>query len=318
MSGEQGDRRRFIGLFCRTAIAFAVLAAARLAYIKLCATPLQGTFIHLMLAGPALAIGAYYTFWRFSLLPATLFNGLGLAGFGFTGNVLSTILTMYTGRRFPLADSALATADRAIGFDWVAALQLFDRNPVVNGILMTAYESILPQMSLVVVILALAGQPERLCRFLLAVNLTLAVTSVIAVFFPALGPSEFYDVSPADHPHIPLITDTRMTGPILWLRAAQFTSPMPALTVGLISFPSFHAATAVIYTWAVWRTPVMRWIWLPLNAAMLIATPVHGSHYLVDVFAGAVVAWVGIAMSRWVLDVGARLPALADRRLATR
>jgi hypothetical protein len=56
---------------------------------------------------------------------------------------------------------------------------------------------------------------------------------------------------------------------------------------------------------------------------MLIATPVHGSHYLVDLVAGVAVAWIGIAMSGWVLDVGRRrtaawLPALTGRALATR
>jgi hypothetical protein len=322
MSGGHSDERRVIGLFCRTAIVFVVLAAARLIYIAICATPLQGTSVHLLLAAPALAIGAYYTFWRFSLLPATLFNGLGLAAFGFTGNVISTILTMYTGRRLPLADPVLAAADHAIGFDWVAALQLLDRYPVVNSVLTAVYETIVPQILLVVVILALTNQAERLCRFLIAVNLALAVTSVIAVFFPALGPYEFYGVSAADHPHITLVTDTKMTAPILWLRAGEFAPPMPSFTVGLISFPSFHTTTALIYAWAVWRTPILRWIWLALNTTMLIATPLHGSHYLVDVIGGAVVAWIGVAMAGWLLDLGTRSvgrerPALAERKLAT-
>lgn len=323
MSGEQGDDRRFIDLYCRTAIIFTILAAARLIYIEICGTPLRGSFFHLLLAGPALAIGAYYTFKRFSLLPATLFNGLGLAGLAYTGNVLSTILTVYSGRRFPFTDATLAAADGAIGFDWGAALRLFDRHPDVNAVLRVAYDSIIPQILLIVVILALTRQAERLYRFLMATNLALVVTSVIAVFFPALGAYEFYGVSPADHPHIALVTDTKMTEPILWLRAAVFTPPGPSFTVGLISFPSFHSATAVIYAWAMWRTPVARWIWLAVNAMMLIATPVHGSHYLVDVFAGVAVAWIGIAISTWVLDVGARRagrgqPALADRKLATR
>jgi hypothetical protein len=323
MSGEQIGERRFIELYCCTALTFAVLAAARLVYIEACATPLHGNVIHLLLAGPAFVIGAYYTFWRFSLLPATLFNGFGLAGLAFTGNVLSSILTMYSARRFPFMDAPLAAADRFIGFDWVATLRLFDHHPDVNAVLRVAYDTIMPQILLIVVILALTRQAERLYGFLMATNLALVVTCVIAIFFPALGAYEFYGVSPADHPHIALMTDTKMTAPIQWLRAAEFTPPMPSFTVGLISFPSFHAATAVIYAWAMWRTPIARWVWLAVNAMMLIATPVHGSHYLVDVLAGVAVAWIGIAMSGWVLNVGRRrtgaeLPSLARRELATR
>jgi PAP2 superfamily len=118
----------------------------------------------------------------------------------------------------------------------------------------------------------------------------------IAVFFPALGPYDFLHLSPADHPHIDLITSAKMTDPILWLRAAIFTDPAPPFTVGLISFPSFHSSVAAIYAWAAWRTPVVRWFALGLNAMILIATPVHGSYHLVDVFAGIAVA---PPRSRW-------------------
>jgi membrane-associated phospholipid phosphatase len=68
---------------------------------------------------------------------------------------------------------------------------------------------------------------------------------------------------------------------------------------GLISFPSYHAATALLYIWAAWRTPVLKWIVLLLNIAMLLATPLHGSHYFVDVIAGAVVAFITIRITQW-------------------
>jgi hypothetical protein len=218
--------------------------------------------LHLVLAVPALVIGAYYTFVRFRPLPAMVFNGLGLAAFAFTGNVLSSILTMYSGRGFPMTDAALAAADRLVGFDWMGLLHLLDRHPGVNAVLRTAYDTIIGQIPLIIAVLAVTRHAHRMYRFMIALNLALIVTCAIAVFFPALGPYEFYGVSPADHPNIALATEAKMMNAISWLRAAQWSVPAPQIEVGLISFPSFHAATAVAYMWAMWRTPVARWIWL--------------------------------------------------------
>jgi membrane-associated phospholipid phosphatase len=72
-----------------------------------------------------------------------------------------------------------------------------------------------------------------------------------------------------------------------------------ALT-GVVTFPSFHAAAAVLYLWAFW--PV-RWIGpiaLLVNIAMLLATPICGGHYFVDVFAGIAVAAAAIVAARQI------------------
>jgi len=61
---------------------------------------------------------------------------------------------------------------------------------------------------------------------------------------------------------------------------------------GLVSVPSFHAATAVLYM-AAGRPPGrLRWPVIEVNTLMLLATPVEGTHYLTDMLAGAVVAGV--------------------------
>jgi hypothetical protein len=149
-----------------------------------------------------------------------------------------------------------------------------------------------------VLLLVFAGKPQRLYAFISMMMVALAITSVTALFLPALGPYEFFNLTQADHPHISLLTEAKMTAPIQWLRAADFSVPVPPATVGLISFPSYHAATALIYIWAAWRVPYARWAVLILNAAMLAATPVQGSHYFVDVAAGIVIALGTIVVTR--------------------
>jgi len=70
---------------------------------------------------------------------------------------------------------------------------------------------------------------------------------------------------------------------------------------GLVTFPSFHAASAVLLAWALWHIPYLRYPGLALNAMMLAATPLYGSHFLTDVLAGAITAAVAIATAHRLL-----------------
>src|SRR6185312_2809386 len=59
---------------------------------------------------------------------------------------------------------------------------------------------------------------------------------------------------------------------------------------GIIAFPSYHAACAVILTYFLRGIPLLFPAAALFNLAMLLATPVIGGHYIVDVLAGVVVA----------------------------
>lgn len=278
-----------------------LVAAARVTYIGLSQTPIPASINYLP---PALflAIGAFYTFWHNHPLVGGLFNALGLIHVAFTGAFVSSVLVFYTGRSFPLIDAPLVAFDQALGFDWVAYVKWFDHHPFWSAAASWAYESIFAQPFVIIIVLVLMGQTERMFSLIAMMVMALTVTSVTALFFPALGPYQFFQLSPADHPNLTLIPDTEWTAPIEWLRKATFDAPMPPIANGLISFPSYHAATAVLYTWAAWRTPVFKWIVLTLNIAMLLATPIHGSHYFVDVIAGGAVAAIAITVTLWAFS----------------
>jgi membrane-associated phospholipid phosphatase len=59
---------------------------------------------------------------------------------------------------------------------------------------------------------------------------------------------------------------------------------------GLVCAPSFHTAAGVLYIIAAWPIRPLRWFLVPVNIAMLLATPIEGTHYLVDMIAGMLVA----------------------------
>ena len=67
-----------------------------------------------------------------------------------------------------------------------------------------------------------------------------------------------------------------------------------------MTFPSFHAASAVLYAWALWPVRWMRPIVVLAFGAMLAATPINGGHYLIDIIAGTAIAVLAIVAARRV------------------
>ena len=59
---------------------------------------------------------------------------------------------------------------------------------------------------------------------------------------------------------------------------------------GLIAFPSYHTANAILFVWALWPLRLLRPVMLALNALLIASTPLAGAHYLVDLIGGALVA----------------------------
>ena len=86
--------------------------------------------------------------------------------------------------------------------------------------------------------------------------------------------------------------------------------------VGIVTFPSFHTCAAVLYLWAFWPVRWMRPLSLASNGMLLIATPIGGGHYFIDIIAGAAIAVLAIAAAKWLAarltrDAGAAAMALS-------
>jgi membrane-associated phospholipid phosphatase len=67
---------------------------------------------------------------------------------------------------------------------------------------------------------------------------------------------------------------------------------------GIVTFPSFHAAAAVLLAWAASGIPFLRYPMIALNFLMLISAIPIGGHYAIDVIAGSLVAAVSIVAAR--------------------
>jgi hypothetical protein len=212
--------------------------------------------------------------------------------------LLATLLTyIAASANLPMQDANLAFVDRLIGLDWQAYYKFVYVRPVLVPYIYFGYAMITWPAFSVPIFLGATRNYRRLQQFTFACTLTLVVTAIISSLLPAFGTYYQYGIS-ADTPifrasgylaqlhELPLIRD----GSLRVLNLEDL--------VGIITFPSFHAAAAILTVWALWSMRWMRPLVLPANVGMLLATPLVGGHYFIDVFAGAALAVLAIAAAR--------------------
>jgi membrane-associated phospholipid phosphatase len=190
---------------------------------------------------------------------------------------------------FALRDAELAAADHWLGFDQRAVLDFVEGRPRLHSWIAQGYYSFFWQIVLTVAGFATLRRPERMEHFLLAFGMALFATCALSGLLPATSLAtvlkqsyselRFGGASPVDH--------------ILALRDGSMRRLEVGRMGGIVSFPSFHVATAAMTTLA-WRRTAVLWLLLPLNALLAVGALTEGAHYLVDGVAGAMVgagAW---------------------------
>ena len=191
-----------------------------------------------------------------------------------------------------LVDPELQRADRLLHFDWAQAYHCVaaHRSLQVCGVL--AYQSIFLTPAVLLGHYAWTNRREEAYRFLLSFWLAAVTTLTLFRSLPAAGPlallprgsisympqSALYQAQliPALQHHGPRIVD------------------LDALH-GLVSAPSFHAASGMLYILFARRAPLVGPPLIVLSLFMMAATPVEGTHYLVDIIGGVAVAAMAYA-----------------------
>ena len=211
----------------------------------------------------------------------------------FFGVAVFGILLTYAAAKVSVGyyDAWLAAADVRLGFDWTAMYDFMDRHRWLMVPSKQMYFSIFASPIIVVCAHALTGRTERLRAFLICFAIALAITAAVFLYVPAQSALPYWI---GRHPSYPAAVTDQHVIVIDALRAGTLTIIDLSRPVGLVSFPSFHAAAALLFVWAAWPFPRLRLPLALLNLAMLITTPVEGSHYLVEIIAGLVVACVSI------------------------
>ncbi len=185
----------------------------------------------------------------------------------------------------PLVDGRLMAMDRILGFDWLAGYRFVHAHPALAALLGLAYGSLVYQGLYFCLLLGLMNAKSQLRDMFWLFLLTGMMACAGAVLFPALGPSQFYNIETSTG-FVPVMQH------ILSGRDMHFA--LSGMT-GVVSFPSFHTAMALAYCWAFRKTGIISAAITALNIIMLCAVPFFGGHYLVDMVAGAAAMLICLA-----------------------
>ena len=210
------------------------------------------------------------------------------------------------------ADADLARADRLLGLNWLDWYRAVAEHPMLQRFERAAYECIYVSPLVLLGYFAATGRKAEARLLIASFWLAAVATVLLFMLVPAVGPLAYLTHGPIAYLPESAIDQAQL---IPLLRERHLHLIDIGMLRGLVSAPSFHAASAVLYIAAAWRVKPLRWPLLAMNVAMLLATPVEGTHYFIDLIAGAIVAAAALTVMR---SVARRCPVEMDLSLSDR
>lgn len=190
----------------------------------------------------------------------------------------------------PLVDDWLMGGDALARVHLPDIIAWADAHPRIAALLQAAYNSLLWQTPLVIVVLGFAGDCKSLEQFVLQFMLGTLICAAVFCLWPAAGPFTGYGFAPNE-------TQARYLQHLHELRDGARTVVTWRGAEGLITFPSFHTTWALLLAWSVRRHPVVFVVSAVLNGAVIAATMTTGWHYFIDVLGGALLTVGVIALT---------------------
>jgi hypothetical protein len=184
-------------------------------------------------------------------------------------------------------DFALARTDRLLRFDWIRWYDFVAAHPWLQLAESLAYQSIFVTPAILLGYFAYSGRRAEARLFIASFWLAAVATLLLFTLAPAQGPLAYLWHGPI--PYMPQ-SALYQAQVIPLLRHHAVHEVAVTSLHGLVCAPSFHTVSAVLYIIAAWPIRKLRWPLLALNLAMLLATPVEGTHDLTDMIVGALVA----------------------------
>jgi hypothetical protein len=212
--------------------------------------------------------------------------------------VLAVLSYLAVSTNARLVDRQFDALDRGMGFDWVAWKNWAFAHPWSRSVLFVAYHSLPIQLFFCYIYNAHIRASWRNSEIWWITFVSGLVTIAGSALFPASNPYVYYGLEDANHfEHMQHFLGLR-TGTLHIIGGGN--------DEGLIQLPSFHTILAIMLTYNVRHN---RWLFLTaavLNGTLILGCPTEGSHYFIDLVAGAVVA----AATIWVVRVLDRQPAI--------
>jgi membrane-associated phospholipid phosphatase len=191
--------------------------------------------------------------------------------------VLALFVTGLQFTPFRPIDPALQRWDRFLHFDTAATLAWTAAHPRLRTFLNLCYDSTDVQLALAPLIAGFAFDRRRMRVYLYAFAYAFIAGGLFYYFFPSSGPASVYR-----SPHF--LNVQRLTS-AKFFQVHHFQE-VRSIMGGMIAFPSFHVAWAVLTTYAALPSGKIFWSVAALNVLVVASTVLLGWHYLVDVPGG--------------------------------
>jgi PAP2 superfamily len=232
--------------------------------------------------------------------PQVMFVLAGIAQIVLITAIMTPLTYIAAAIDLPMQDSNLLAVDKMLGFDWAGYVRFINARPALAALLNCGYTMIRWPIFAIPIMLAAKGRYRRIEEFTFAFGMALVVTTIISALVPAIGVYREIGIDPGSLQNI---------DPNAYLDQLRDLPPTRDGTLrhldlldlgGIVTFPSFHAASGILYSWALWPVKWARPIFIPLNALLLAATPANGGHYFIDIIAGVAIAVAAIVAARRV------------------
>jgi len=243
----------------------------------------------------AFFVGVIGYFFRASRWPVTaerarvMATGIIFLFLSFAGARFLNYLTMSLA--FPMTDDLLDSWDRALGMDWHAYAFQLSQYPDILPYIKKAYKEAQVAIPLIFMGLVAFGKFERAKEFVTLLYIGVLLTVCVAGFFPADG-------AMARHMDVRFPEVFGPTAGVFFVETLKTVRESNdyvlsfAAVPGLAEFPSFHTAIALLIVYAFRDNIITLLLALGGGAGILLATPVYGGHYFVDVIAGSLLTFV--------------------------
>src|SRR5207247_556884 len=133
---------------------------------------------------------------------------------------------------FPLVDSKLAKIDAGLGFSWPAWFHFVNSHPLLKGLFVIVYASLLPECAASIIYFAHRRRNNRIAEFLFGALLSILITATISGIVPALGAFVHFGV--------PGLAEAMYLPHLLVLREGTASSFSVTQFQGIITMPSYH------------------------------------------------------------------------------
>lgn len=202
---------------------------------------------------------------------------------------LSNHLSMRMTGEIGYADGFLSNLDSWMSVDWVSYFEAIQSFPHIVAILDGSYTSLTFLSIAAFAVISCSGDLRRSSFFVEAFFFSAVICTFAGMFFPAQGSIVTHLGAAYDFSNFAKAPGMWFIEPLETIRSDKQVFLDIDNLPGLVSFPSFHTAAAVVLMVSFWRT--MLFVPATLYGVIVIAaTPIFGGHYFADLFSGAAVA----------------------------